>query len=188
MISKAEIGANIFNTVSIILAGRKNVHTWWTGIVGCALFIWVFFAARLYADVTLQVFFIVTCVAGWWDWQNAAGKAVLPIRRTSPTALAGLSLASVLVAVGYGFILRRFTNAFAPFADSLLLTFSVLGQFLLVDRRVENWWCWLFVNTISVPLYLLRGLNLTAALYVVYWINALVSLRDWRRVLATNRS
>jgi nicotinamide mononucleotide transporter len=85
-------------------------------------------------------------------------------------------------------VLRHFTNAFAPFADSLLLTFSILGQFLLVDRRVENWWCWLFVNTISVPLYHLRKLDLTAALYVVYWFNALISLRDWRRVLATAES
>jgi nicotinamide mononucleotide transporter len=52
-----------------------------------------------------------------------------------------------------------------------------------VDRRVENWWCWLFVNSISVPLYTLRGLQLTAALYVIYWVNALVSVLAWRRAL-----
>ncbi|MES2570562.1 MAG: nicotinamide riboside transporter PnuC, partial [Verrucomicrobiota bacterium] len=38
-----EIAANFFNAVSILLAGRNSVHTWWTGIIGCLLFGWVFF-------------------------------------------------------------------------------------------------------------------------------------------------
>ncbi len=51
--------------VSIFLAGRNNIHSWWTGIVGCALFSVLFFESQLYADVALQLFFIVTCVIGW---------------------------------------------------------------------------------------------------------------------------
>jgi nicotinamide mononucleotide transporter len=63
-----------------------------------------------------------------------------------------------------------------------VLVFSVLGQILMMDRRVENWWAWLLVNTIAVPLYASRGLYLTAALYAAFWINAVVSLVRWRRI------
>ncbi len=184
-----EIAANLFNTLSIVLAGRNSVHTWWTGIVGCALFVQVFGHARLYADVTLQVFFIATSLLGWWQWQRpgAAGQPELPVRRTRPGPAASLALAGIGVTVGYGFLLRRYTNAYAPFIDSVVLAFSVLGQFLLVGRRIENWWCWLLVNTISVPLYASRGLSVTAALYAAYWVNALVSLRHWRPLLAEGR-
>jgi nicotinamide mononucleotide transporter len=184
--SPLEIGANAFNTASILLAGRNSVHTWWTGIVGCLLFARVFFTARLYADTTLQVFFIATSVLGWWRWrvQQREGQTPIerPIRHTPPRLLVLLGLAGVVVTAGYGWLLHRFTDAYAPMVDSTVLVFSVLGQLLLVGRRVESWWCWLLVNTVSVPLLAARGLYLTSGLYLVFWVNAVVSLRRWRRL------
>jgi len=99
--------------------------------------------------------------------------------------VAGLFAVGALVAAGYGWLLHRFTDAYAPFLDSVVLAFSVLGQFLLMGRRYESWWCWLLVNTIAVPLYLSRGLQVTAVLYAAFWINAVVALVRWRRFLKT---
>jgi nicotinamide mononucleotide transporter len=178
-----EIAANGFNTASILLAGRNSAHTWWTGILGCLLFAFVFFGARLYADLTLQAFLIVTSVLGWWNWLHGRHGAALPVRRSNIPFLVLLGAGGIAVAAGYGCLLHRFTNAYAPFLDSFILAFSVLGQFLLMGRRLENWWCWLLVNTIAVPLYAVRGLNLTALLYALFWLNAVVSLRRWRRLL-----
>ena len=180
-----EIAANALNAVSILLAGRNSVHTWWTGILGCLLFAAVFFGAKLYADVTLQAFFVVTSAAGWWTWLHSRPGGQLPVRRTAPAVVAGLLVSATAVAAGYGWVLHRFTDACAPFLDSVVLAFSVLGQFLLMGRRYESWWCWLLVNTIAVPLYLSRGLNVTAALYAAFWLNAVVALVRWRRFLNT---
>jgi nicotinamide mononucleotide transporter len=177
-----EIAANGFNTASILLAGRNSAHTWWTGILGCLLFGVVFFGARLYADLTLQTFFILSSIFGWWNWLHGRQGAELPVRRTAPRFILPLAAGGALVAAGYGFLLHRFTNAYAPFLDSVILAFSVLGQFLLMGRRLENWWCWLLVNSIAVPLYAARGLHLTAALYAVFWANAVVSLFRWHRL------
>lgn len=180
-----EIAANGFNTASILLAGRNSAHTWWTGIIGCLLFAFVFFNARLYADLTLQTFFIITSILGWWNWLHGRQGAEMPIRRINLPLFSVQSVGGVGVALGYGWLLHRFTNAYSPFLDSFILAFSVLGQFLLMGRRIENWWCWLLVNTIAVPLYTVRGLRLTALLYAIYWINAVVSLRRWNRLLKT---
>ena len=176
-----EITANAFNAASILLAGRNSVHTWWTGIVGCLLFAWVFFGSRLYADVTLQVFFIGSSVIGWRAWQERPTQAPLAIRSTAAGPLAVMSIAAITAAAAYALLLHRFTDAYAPVPDSIVLTFSVLGQLLLMKRRIENWWAWLVVNTIAVPLYASRGLYFTAVLYAVFWLNALVSLRHWRK-------
>ena len=178
----AEAAANAFVAAAIFLAGRNSIHTWWTGIVGCALFAWVFLDARLYADVTLQAFFIVTSVYGWWKWTHGGDGGELPVRFSAPRLLAASTLLGALAAIGYGWLLLRFTDAYAPFLDSIVLAFSVLGQLLMMERRVENWWAWLLVNTIAVPLYASRGLYLTAILYAAFWINAIVSLRKWERL------
>jgi nicotinamide mononucleotide transporter len=183
-----EIAANAFVAAAIFLAARNSIHTWWLGIVGCALFAWVFYEARLYADVTLQAFFILTSIYGWWKWLHGQQGAALPVRFSAPGLLIGSGLAATAVAAGYGWLLWRFTDAYAPFLDSIVLAFSVLGQLLMMERRVENWWSWLLVNTIAVPLYASRGLYVTSVLYAAFWVNAIVALRTWRTLALANKS
>jgi nicotinamide mononucleotide transporter len=166
--------------VSIVLAGRNNVHSWWLGIVGCLLFALLFYDVRLYADVLLQVFFIVTCIIGWVRWLRGASGKPLPITSAGWTTLRWAVPAGVVAALAYGALLRAFTSAYAPFIDSAVLVFSVIAQFLLMGRKLENWVFWLIVNAIAVPLYASRGLYLTAVLYAGYFVNALISWFWWR--------
>jgi nicotinamide mononucleotide transporter len=178
-----EVAANVFSAAAVVLAGLNRVASWWVGIVACVLFGWVFYEANLYADVTLQGFFIVTNAIGWWSWLRGRGGQPLPVRRTHPAALAGMLAAGAAVTGAYGWLLHRFTDAYAPFVDSAVLSFSVVAQLLLMRRRYETWWFWLLVNTISVPLYLSRGLALTSVLYAAFWVNAVVALVRWRRLV-----
>jgi nicotinamide mononucleotide transporter len=179
-----EIAANGMTTISILLAGRNSVHTWWTGITGCILFALLFFETSLYADVVLQLFFVVTSALGWWQWMKGAQGEALAVSRAAFRKLAWTIPGGVLATAGYGALLHFFTNAYAPFVDSAILVFSVIAQLLLMQRRLETWAFWLLVNTIAVPLYASRGLYLTAFLYAGYWINAVISWRWWQHRLA----
>lgn len=185
MIGPLELAANAFTAVAIVLAGRNNVHTWWTGIVGCALFALLFYDSRLYADVALQAFFIVTGIGGWWKWlRGGEASAVLPVTHATLASLLWTVPAGLVATAAYGALLHHYTNAYSPFFDSAVLVFSVIGQILMMQRRVENWAFWVLVNTIATPLYYSRGLHLTALLYAGFWINALVSWHLWRKLAA----
>ncbi|MBA5605941.1 nicotinamide mononucleotide transporter [Duganella sp. FT3S] len=181
MTSPLEIAANAVMTVSIFLAGRNNVHSWWLGALGCAMFATLFYRVNLYADVALQGFFILTCLVGWLQWLRGGAGGALPITRVRAGALGAMLLAGVAATAGYGLLLQAYTNAYAPFIDSSVLVFSIVAQLLLMGRRLESWPFWLLVNTISVPLYASRGLYLTAVLYAAYWINAVASWLFWQR-------
>jgi len=182
MIGPLEIAANIFTALAIVLAGRNSVHTWWTGIIGCALFGVLFSQSRLYADVALQVFFVATGFYGWWIWLRGARGKPLPITHASRAGLLGTTVLGIAGTAAYGALLHFHTDAFAPFPDSTVLVFSIIAQVLMMQRRVENWGFWLLVNTIAVPLYASRGLYLTAVLYAGFWLNAVISWRNWRRL------
>jgi nicotinamide mononucleotide transporter len=177
-----EVAANVMVTLSIVLAGRNSIHTWWTGIVGCALFAWVFGEAKLYADVTLQGFFIVSSVVGWWRWQGGRHVAPVPVTHAPIGSVLRAAAIGGIAALAYGTLLHRFTDAYAPFLDSVVLSFSVIGQWLMMQRRVESWPFWLLVNIVAVPLYASRELYLTSGLYAFYLLNALVSWRHWWRL------
>jgi nicotinamide mononucleotide transporter len=179
-----EIGANAVTALSIVLAGRNSVHTWWTGIVGCILFAWLFFESQLYADVTLQAFFVATSLWGWWHWQHGGnGGEERPVTQAPRAWVLWALFIGAGATAGYGALLHRFTDAYAPFVDSAVLAFSVVAQVLLMQRRVTAWPFWLLVNCIACPLYASRGLHLTAVLYAAYGVNALVAWRHWLRVM-----
>lgn len=183
-LSPLELAANVFTAVAIVLAGRNNVHTWWTGIVGTALFAILFGRSHLYADVALQIFFVVTGIVGWWKWLRGDHGEPLPITHATPANLAWTVPVGVVATAAYGAMLHFYTRAYSPFLDSTVLVFSIIGQILMMQRRVENWAFWLLVNTIAVPLYFSRGLHLTSLLYAGFWINAIVSWRAWHRLAA----
>tara|TARA_R110001592_G_scaffold363175_1_gene680978 strand:+ start:18768 stop:19367 length:600 start_codon:yes stop_codon:yes gene_type:complete len=180
LISYLEWSANAVFVISVILAARNNVNTWWTGIIGCGLFAVLFYQVNLYADVTLMVFFILTSIYGWMYW--GAKKQLHPIQRTKTTNFVSFVAAAVLSTLAYGWLLHEMTDAYAPFIDSIVLMFSVLAQFLLMKRRLETWICWLIVDTVAVPLYFSRELYLTAFVYGLFWCNAWYGLYSWIKI------
>lgn len=183
MTDPIELAASVLTTLSIVLAARNSVHTWWTGILGCLLFAVTFFRVALYADVTLQGFFLITSVIGWWHWLKGRSGHAVPITRTPRGEWVTAAVLAVVVTGGYGWLLARMTDAYAPFLDSAVLALSVVAQVFLLRRRLDNWPVWLLVNTLSVPLYASRGLWVTAALYAAYWLNAWFGWWKWRRLM-----
>lgn len=179
--SALEMAANGVTALSIWLAARNSAHTWTTGIVGCVLFGILFYGNQLYADASLQMFFIVTSVIGWRQWRRRTGEVVRPITRAALPVQVGMAVAAVVVTVAYGGLLYRFTDAYMPFVDAGVLAMSVVAQCLLMQRKLETWPWWLAVNTVSVPLFASRGLWLTAAIYGAYWCNVWYGWWRWRR-------
>ena len=178
-----ELAANIFTVLCIVLAGRNNIHTWWTGLVGCVLFGIMFYSVQLYADATLQVFFFVTGVLGWLMWSKDDQLPDVPIGKASNNYMIDVTSIAIMVAIMYGALLYRFTDAYAPWIDSIVLTLSVLGQLLLMKRRIQTWQVWILVNTLSVPLFWSRELYLTSVLYGGFWINAVWSYFNWKKIM-----
>lgn len=184
--STLEVAANLIGIAAMILAGRNSIHTWWTGIVSSALFAVLFWRAQLPAGAILQLFFIGGCVYGWWHWEHGGpGHAELPVRHAGPRLFGLAVLAAVAGTFGFAWLMARTTDAVAPVSDSAVLALSIVGQLLLMARRIETWWCWILANAIGVPLYLSGALYLTAAVSAVVLFTSIASLVHWRRLVTS---
>lgn len=137
---------------------------------------------QLYADVTLQLFFIATSITGWIHWLKVRVAMSCRCAGRKPVTFSSCCSVPSSWQAATAFAPHLY-QCLGPWLDSLILTFSVLAQFMLMGRRIENWYVWLAVNTLAVPLYMTRGLNLTAGLYFLFWINAWHGLYQWRKEL-----
>lgn len=180
-VSLLEWAAALSTVWCIWLAGQNKVLTWPVGILAVGLYAILFHDAKLYADMILQGFFAATSLYGWLFWKKESSGYIEPITKSDRGYLIGSIVIGAGVAYLYSLILIAFTDSPAPMLDSLVLVFSVLGQLLLMRRNIENWPVWIFVNTISVPLYYSRGLYLTCFMYALFWIHAWYAWWKWNR-------
>jgi nicotinamide mononucleotide transporter len=179
-----EVVAVAFGIVSVWLIAHEKVWGWPTGIVNVAVFILVFFEARLYADMGLQAVYVVLCTYGWYQWtRGGRGHAALRVSRAPRAAVAAGLLAGAIFAATLGLGLDRHTNAALPWLDASTTSFSLVAQWLQTRKWIENWLLWIVVDVVYVGMYVSKALYLTAGLYLVFLVLAGIGLTEWRRSL-----
>jgi nicotinamide mononucleotide transporter len=181
-----ELAAVVFGVVSVYLSVRENVLSWPTAIVNVGLYTLVFFRAKLYADMGLQVFYLAVSFYGWWAWLHGGReRTALLVTRTPRRVLLGLGVAGALFSLALGALLRRTTDAALPFLDSALSSFSIVAQVMMTRKWLENWALWIALDVVYVGMFVFKRLYLTAGLYAVFLALAVLGARVWRRSLAS---
>lgn len=179
--SPLEFVATTTGLLSVWLTARENVWCWPIGLVNVACFFFLFYDVKLYADMTLQIFFFLLSVYGWYVWMTNRGSfKVRPSQRLRTREAGWLAVAFVAGAAGWGYALARFTDASIPYADAAIATLSVLAQYLLSRRVVENWYVWIAVDVLSIGMYAYKELYALAFLYAIFLGIAAAGLWSWK--------
>jgi nicotinamide mononucleotide transporter len=192
-----ELFGTIFGLWSVILAARASIWNYPIGIINIIFFFATFYQVQLYADMTLQVYFLLISIYGWWMWANPRptqmdAQQELKITRNTWQVNLGIGVAIV---VGAGVLGVFFANvhqllpalfpapAAYPYADSLVMTMSIAAMYLLSIKKWENWLIWVAVDTCSIGLFYAKGIKLIALEYVVFWaIAAYGGYRWWQQM------
>jgi nicotinamide mononucleotide transporter len=145
-----------------------------------SLYAVIFWQARLYSEAGLQVFFFVVNIYGWALWARDGGQqGPVSVSWMNGSQRMLWGVITVTLSLTLGWMMHHFTKAALPFADSSVAGASIAAQFLLSFRRIENWVLWILIDVASIALYINRGLNLTAGLYVLLLGFSVLGLRDW---------
>lgn len=160
---------------------RVNPLGWPLAMLSSLLYGLLFLRSRLYGEAGLQLVFVLVSAWGWLQWRKGdasqGGESVTWLS-TKQRALALVALLFAWPALGL--LLHVFTDSDVPFADALPTAGSLLGQWLLARKRVENWPCWLGVNLFSVALFAHKQLWLTVWLYAVFALLSAWGWQQWR--------
>lgn len=173
---------------------RADIRLWIVGLVMPLVHGALYYKAGLYADCSMQVYYVLAGLYGWLVWRNAPHKKARAAGNAEPAAVrighTPLRYAAGLIAVyaaahaGIYFLLSRFTNSTVPFWDAMTTAASIVAMWMLSRKYVEQWLVWLAVDLITVGLYLYKGIPLTAGLYALYSALAVAGYLRWRREAA----
>lgn len=179
--SLLEVIGVITGLLCVWLAAINNIWNWPIAIISVGIYIYIFFFARLYADMGLQVYFMVMNIYGWYYWAKEPDDAnKMPIVLIGRKELAWSMLAIIVFTVILGTGLK-YTTASFPYLDSFCTACSLVAQVWLARKILENWLIWLFVDIVYVGVYILKGLDLTAVMYAIYVGLALFGYLDWKK-------
>jgi nicotinamide mononucleotide transporter len=183
-VSWIEYTAAAILLISVVLSALENIWSWPTAIAGVALYIIVFYQAKLYADMGLQVVYIAISVYGWYEWLHGGEEAgVLQVSKVPMRVLLAGTIIALAATTALGLFFRHYTDAALPFADSALTSFSLLAQFMMARKYLENWYLWILVDVFYIAMFIFKHLYPTAVLYAAFIGACTLGFVQWRKAI-----
>jgi nicotinamide mononucleotide transporter len=184
-----EIFGAVTGIIYVFLEIKQNIWLWPVGIATSATYIFVFRDNGFYADMLLQVYYLVISLYGWWAWwrgtpDNKTEKEELRIKRLNLKTSLWAALSFILIFALMWYSLDKWTNSPVPLWDAMITSLSVVATWMLTRKILEQWHVWILANAIAVIIYICKGMYPTAVLFVVYFLMAIEGLREWKRDFA----
>lgn len=162
------------------LAVLENIWNWPIGIINAVAFTILFLHSRLYADAGLQIVYVVLGFIGWYWWLKGGDKKTeLKVGRVKLKESLLLTALGIAATVFFVQLLTKI-NDIAPFWDGLTTVSSLIAQYMLTRKYLENWYVWIATDVIYIGLYAFKHLYLTSILYVLFLSMCIVGVKDWR--------
>lgn len=184
-----EILGVIIGFIYLWLEYKASIYLWLTSIIMPAIYLFVYFDAGLYADVAINIYYLIIGVYGWMSWRygisrkNGTEKYDLKISHTSRRQWFRLLIAYIVIHFAISFTLINFTDTDVPWFNGLTSALSIIGMWMLAKKLIEQWFVWFVVDILSAVLFFYKGLEPTALLYSVYAIVAILGYKKWNKLL-----
>lgn len=170
-----------FSVFQVLLARKNNSNNYLFGIAGISLTLYVMIQSKLYAEFTLNLYYLVMSIYGWLYWKFGKRKSETTISETTNNEkliTAGIVIGTFSI---FYFFLTNFTDSDVPILDSLVSAFAWAGMWLMARRKIENWILLNISNIIAIPLLIHKGLYLYAVLTAFLFIVAISGYLEWRK-------
>lgn len=182
--NRIELLGFILSIIYLYLSVKQNVWCWFFGFACSALYVIVFFNSKLYADMSLQFYYVIVSIYGWWNWifgkKSKTEKTIPIINLSKKTAIASFFIFLLIWGV-YFFVLKNYTDSNIALPDSFATAVSIVATWMLTRKIIEHWLLWIFIDSFSIFLFLYKGLHLTAILFGIYTIMAIVGYKEWKK-------
>jgi len=177
-----EVTAAILGVIYLVLSIKQNIWLWLFGLLTSVLYIYVFLTSKFYADMSLQVYYVVISIYGWMHWQKG-GKVTkeLPVSSSGKMLMSWLLGSWIILWIGMSAFLMYQTDSDVPIGDGFTTAGSIVATWMLARKIKEHWIFWVIIDLVSLILYIEKSLFATSGLFLIYTTMAIVGYIEWQR-------
>jgi nicotinamide mononucleotide transporter len=180
-----EFLAFVFGIASVFYAKKENILVYPTGLVTTVITVYLLYQAKYFADMTMNIYYSVMSVYGWYKWTSKSNGPNLEITRTTNREkVIGVLLFIATVLITY--LVYKFfdykleiPNYIDIFTSGLFFT----AMWYMALKKIENWTLWIIGDCIVVPLFAYRGLWMLSLQYLIFTILAIMAYLEWKKTL-----
>ncbi len=177
-----EFIAVVTGIASVIFSRKENILVYPVGMISTGIFVWLYILHGLYADASVNFYYTVMSIIGWYMWSRKTdGKSALRITASSKKDWINSVIFFSICWIVLFFLLSRFTDSTVPMADSFTSAAAFTGMWLMNKKKLENWTWWIITNLASIPLNFYKHLVFTSLQYLVFLILAVMGYITWRK-------
>lgn len=184
-ITGIEILAVLLALLYLILAAYQNSWCWAAAAISSVIYIKICYDAQLFIETGLQCFYFVMAIVGYVNWKKLPSQQnqSFEIKKlTIKNWMLGILLCG-LFSIGMAYWFQQNTNAKLPWLDAPVTVFSIWATWLVIKKVIDNWLLWIVIDSVAIYIYMQRELNLTALLYALYTLLAIIGYFKWKKTL-----
>lgn len=173
--------ALITGILGVLLTIKQSIWCWPMALISVIISITAFYQAKLYGDVFLNIFYLVSGIYGWIYWTQK--KEELFIVSKMPVKwimyLIIFTFAQIAIYVNVLHALHADKVVF----DSVLTALSFTATYMMTRKWLENWILWVIIDAAYIVLYLIKDLPMYAVLYAFFTLMAAYGFYRWKKQL-----
>ena len=184
-----EFLAFVFGIISVFCAKKENIWVYPTGLISTIITVYLLFQARYFGDMTMNFYYSIMSIYGWYKWSTKSQKVELSISKTNnQEKIIGLFLFFLTIVITY-LVYKYFhytleiTNYIDIFTSGIFFT----AMWYMALKKIENWTLWIIGDVIAVPLFAYRGLGMLSLQYIIFTILAVLAYIEWKKILNKNQ-
>lgn len=184
-----EVSAVILAIIYLLLAVKQDIKCWFAALFSSTLYFFIMYEAGLYMEAGLQIFYIAMAFYGFSQWNNNKESNTKFVVKTWKRSqhIRAITLI-LLLTITSGLLLEKYTNAAMPFIDGLTTWGAVITTYMVAKRLLENWIYWFVIDSVSIFLFMSRGLFLTSFLFFIYLIIIYFGYKSWTNIKDENNA
>lgn len=174
--------AVLTGVAEVLLAQKNKVLLYPAGIISSGITVVLFYKGGLYADASLNVYYVIVSFYGWLLWSRRNDS---PAKKISYASRKEWLVTMLIIFLGWAtiwFILKTCTPSTVPAWDAWVTSTAWAGTYLLARHRIENWLVLNLSNLFAIPLLLMKQLPLFALLTLILFVVAIFGYFDWKRI------
>lgn len=173
-----ELASVYFSFACTWLCTRQVRFSYVLAVISTTLLVITFWQAELFGSMALNLYLIPTVIYGYFIWGKDSNPR--PVENVKPRSAIFYILFTAITWAGAYLVITALGGQMVAL-DGWLLVGTVLAQYLLDRKKLQNWTVWILVDIVSVYVYFQAGLYLLAAQFVLFGANAVYGHIQWKK-------